>query len=283
MSERRRGARPRQPERQTLRQRLPLPGGARPPTAPVRKRRVSRAERDARRQRQITMLVGVAATLSLIIVAISAVNEYWTKPRTVLATVDGTEIRRREYWKVRTIDLINERNQYNQLYNLYQQFQPDQAQQYLQLAQAANAQLDDVWGSTDVNDDTLNRMIDDQIYLKNLDSLGLTLTEADVEAYILDQFDPADAPLVPPTATPTYIPTRAAWATETAIANETATASASAAAAASGSATSQPTAIPPTSAATAWRPPGSRPGWPPWRRPRRAGAPSRPRGPSRRR
>lgn len=189
----------------------------RPPTAPVRKRRVSRREREARRQRQLVLGMSAVGVLVLLILAIGLTNEYIIRPRQVLATVDGTTIRRREYWKVRAYDLIQQAQQYSQYASLFEG-QPEQQQQYLSLAAQSGAELDTVWGSTSINDTTLNRMIDDQVYLKNLDDVGLTITEEEVDQYIAQQFAPANAPLITPTPTPTLIPERAAWATQTAAA-----------------------------------------------------------------
>ncbi len=189
----------------------------RPPTAPIRKRHVSRREREARRRRQLYLgMTGVGVLVALIL-AVGLANEFIIKPRHVLATVDGAEIRRREYWKVRSFELIEQAQQYTQ-YASFFQGQPDQQQQYLGLAAQARAELETVWGSTDTADTTLSRMIDDQVYLKNIDDLGLSVTNEDVDQYIAQQFAPANAPLITPTPTPTLIPERAAWATQTAAA-----------------------------------------------------------------
>src|SRR5215218_3214260 len=201
----------------------------RKPTAPGRRRRISRREREERRKRQLFWGVGIAGALVVVILAGFALNEYWIKPRHVLATVDGTEIRRKDYWKVRSYDLLNQAAQFQQLASFSD---AQQQQQYQQLAQQALAELPDVWGSTDTNDTTLSKMIDDAVYLKNLDKLGLTINDQDVRDYINQQFEPANAPIYTPTPTPTLIPTRAAWATETAVAQDaTATANAEALAA----------------------------------------------------
>ncbi len=187
----------------------------RPPTAPTRKRRVSRREREARRKRQLYLGMTGIGLLVVLILAIGLTNEYVIKPRHVLATVDGTKLRRQEYWKVRSFELIEQAQQYTQFASFFEG-QPEQQQQYLGLAAQAQAELETVWGSTDTNDTTLTRMIDDQVYLKNIDDLGLSVTNQDVDQYILQQFAPADAPLITPTPTPTLIPERAAWATQTA-------------------------------------------------------------------
>jgi peptidyl-prolyl cis-trans isomerase C len=196
----------------------------RKPTAPGRRRRISRREREERQKRQLYWGMGIAGALIAVILVGFAVNEYVVKPRHVMATVDGTKIRRKDYWKVRSYDLLNQASQFQQLATFADS---EQQQQYQSLAQQALLELEDVWGSTSTNDATLSKMIDDQVYLKNLDSLNLTVTDQDVDDYIAQQFEPANAPIFTPTPTATLIPTRAAWATETAVSqNTTATANA---------------------------------------------------------
>jgi hypothetical protein len=115
------------------------------------------------------------------------------------------------------MNLIEQASQYQQYAQLVG---PDQADQYRQAAVQAQQELTGVWGSTQVDDQTLQHMIDDQVYLQHLDKLGLQITDKDVETSILQQFSPPDAPLLTPTPSPTLIPARAAWATQTAIANQ---------------------------------------------------------------
>jgi len=99
-------------------------------------RRISRREREERQRRQLYIGLAIAGVLSIVILAGFALNDYWFKPRAVLASVNGTEIRRRDYWKVRSVELVNQVNQYNQFSQLVD---PSQQQQYLTLAQQAAA------------------------------------------------------------------------------------------------------------------------------------------------
>jgi parvulin-like peptidyl-prolyl isomerase len=182
---------------------------------PASQRRISRREREERQRRQLYIGLAIAAVISVVIVGGFAINEYFLKPRAVLASVNGVEIRRRDYWKVRSVDLVNQVNQYNQFAQLVD---PTQQQQYLTLAQQAADELDDVWGSTSIDDATLTRMVDDQVYLQSLDDMGLSISGQDVQNYLHTQFQPSDAPIFSPTPTPTLIPQRAEWATQTEIA-----------------------------------------------------------------
>lgn len=192
-----------------------VPG--RPATPTGAPRRISRREREARRRRQLYWGLGFAGALIVVILAVASLNEYWIKPRHVLATVNGTEIRRRDYWKYRAVDLADQANQYASIANS-PFIDESQRQQYVTLAQQASEQIDDVWGSTALDEPTLQRMIDDQIYLQSLDEFGITITDQDVQDYIDQRFQQPDAPIFTPTPSPTLIPERAAWATETAAA-----------------------------------------------------------------
>ncbi|MEZ4624499.1 MAG: SurA N-terminal domain-containing protein [Thermomicrobiales bacterium] len=171
-------------------------------------------KREAKRQKQLRWGVGLAAVAVLAVLLGFATWDYIVKPRQVLATVDGTRIRREDYWKFRRLELYQQMSQYSQ----YSQLVSDQsqAQQYQSLALQAQAQFDTVWGSTDVNDSTLQQMIDNQIYVDGLEDFGLTITDEELERWTLNQFAPAEMPLIEPTVTPTYVPERAQWATETA-------------------------------------------------------------------
>jgi parvulin-like peptidyl-prolyl isomerase len=195
--------------------------GRHQPAAPQKKRRVSRREREARQRRILYWGMGIATGLIVLVIGIGLVNEYFIKPRHVLATVEGTDIRRRDYWKVRSVDLINQVSLYQQYAQLSDQ---SQQQQYLSLAQQAATELDGLWGSTKTDDTTLQKMIDDQVYLKSMDDFGITITDQDITDYIDQQFAPSNAPIFTPTPSPTLIPERAAWATQTAVAELTPTA-----------------------------------------------------------
>jgi parvulin-like peptidyl-prolyl isomerase len=185
-----------------------------PQQAQAKPRRVSRREKEAKRQRQIKFGIGIAAVAVIAVLLGFGVYDYIVKPRAVLASVEGTKIRREDYWRYRSMDLYNQVVQYQQ----YSSYVTDasQQQQYLALAQQAQTELKDVWGSTSVDDSTLQRMIEDQIYLHSLDDMGLTITDDEVRTWADNQFAPTDAPLISPTPTPTYVPERAAWATGTA-------------------------------------------------------------------
>ena len=79
-------------------------------------------------------------------------------------------ISRQDYWKARAIGLYEQALQYQ---HFAQFVGPDQQGQYLALAQQSLAQLPTVWGSTDVDPASLEKMVDDQVYLQGMHDLGL--------------------------------------------------------------------------------------------------------------
>jgi peptidyl-prolyl cis-trans isomerase C len=197
------------------RARARLRGGNRPaPTRrPTAKRRVPRREIQARRQRMVRWGVAAAGLLALIVLASGLLYEYVIKPNQTLATVGSATISRQDYWKSRAIGLYEQALQYQ---DFAQFVGPDQQGQYLALAQQSLAQFPTVWGSTDVDPASLEKMIDDQIYLQGTDDLGIEMTEDEIRAFALNRFAPPGAPLIAPSPTATLTAERAALATSTA-------------------------------------------------------------------
>ncbi len=195
------------------RQRQPTATGG-TPGVPNRPKRISRAQREAKRQRQLRLVLGIAGGIVLLVLVVGLTWDNFVKPNQVVAEVDGVRIRRDDYWRYRSVELINQISSYQQFANSAQDQQ--QQQQYLGLATQASQELDDLWGSRDTDDGTVQRMIEDQIYLLNLDETGIVISDDQVDLWINQQFAPLDSPLVAPTAAPTLIPERAAWATQTA-------------------------------------------------------------------
>src|ERR1700712_1508114 len=119
-----------------------------------RARRISRKEREALQRKRLYWGLGSAATLVVVILLVFSSNQYWFRPRHVLATVNGTEIRRSDYWKVRSFDLINQVNTYSS-YAQSSALTSDQQQQYASFAQSAANDLKKTWNSTTLDAPTL--------------------------------------------------------------------------------------------------------------------------------
>jgi len=202
--------RPQRPSQSSVRQaRLP-----RARNAPDRRHRISRAQREAKRQKQL--YIGIGAVVGL--VAIILIGTFvWTdvvRPRQVLASVNGTDISREDYWRARGVTLVDQVDQYSYLAGVVG---GDQAAQYQNAAANAQSELNGLWSSTEVNDQYIQQMIDDQLYVQYANTLGVTVTDEDVDSFILNRFAPEDAPLLTPTVEPTLVPERASWATQTAV------------------------------------------------------------------
>src|SRR5215212_8713003 len=182
---------------------------------PTPKRRVPRREIQARRQRMVRWGVAAAGLLALTVLAGGLLYEYVVKPNQTLATVGSVSLSRQDYWKSRAIDLYEQALQYQD----FSQFVgPQQQCQYLALAQQSLAQLPTVWGSTDVDPASLEKMIDNQIYIQGMDDLGLEMTQDEIHTFALNRFAPPGAPLIAPSPTATLTAERAAMATSTAAA-----------------------------------------------------------------
>lgn len=183
-------------------------------------RRRSRRDTEAQYQRVFLLsMISVAAVIALILGG-GAIYEYMIKPNQVLAEVNGHEIKRQDYWRYQSVSLYNMARQY-EAFAMQSQNNPQQQQQFLQFSASFDAQREDIWGSTDVSDATIQQMIDDRLYLDGAESLGVTVSDDQLQQFSLNQFSPANAPLITPEPSPTMIPERAQAATETAEAQAT--------------------------------------------------------------
>lgn len=159
--------------------------------------------------------VAIAAVALVVILAAGTLYENVIKPRQTLATVGGVSISREQYWKSRANDLYEQALQYQ---DFAQFVGPDQQGQYLALAEQALSEIPRVWGSTEVDPASLEKLIDDQVFLQGMDELGLSVTPEEVRTFALNRFAPPGAPLIPASPTPTLTAERAAMATSTAAA-----------------------------------------------------------------
>jgi parvulin-like peptidyl-prolyl isomerase len=138
-----------------------------------------------------------------------AVYQYWLLPRQDLATVNGDTVERRDYWKVRGLQLRQNVAQLQQQIS----FTPaDQQPQIQQQITDALEELDNVEDAP-IASDTLASMVDDLLILQHADDLGVTISDAEIDEFVDAQFAPV--PLESPTPTATIEPTAAAWATGT--------------------------------------------------------------------
>jgi len=184
------------------------------PTAP--RRRKSRREQEAQHQRVFFLSMLACVALVVLILGGGILYEYVIKPNAVLAEVNGQEIRRKDYWKYQSVVLYDNARQYEAIASQFQAQQPDQAAQYLQFAASFDLQRQDVWGSTEVSDITVQQMIDDQLYLDGAEAMGVSVSDNEADLLALNRFSLPDAPLVTPQPTPTISVARSDMATQTA-------------------------------------------------------------------
>lgn len=181
--------------------------GLRPGRRPDRyapQRRVSRREREDRQRRILYIAMATVAILVVGLLAGGAIWEFGIQPRQVLASVNGVNVTRGDYWKLRKFNLGTQISQY--------QFFSAQNPQYATLIQQLQQDLRNV-KTAKPDAQTVQTMIDDIVVVQNLGDLGLAVGDADINSYIAENFGTG---LVTPTSTATVNPTVRAWATETA-------------------------------------------------------------------
>jgi len=169
--------------------------------------RRSRRDREMRQRRVLFVTMGVVTAAVVLLLVGGALREFVLLPRESLAAVNGTTITRGDYWKYRRYSLLQQIQQY--------QFFAAQDPQYQTYVQQLQTQLTTVKTAA-VDPTTLSTMTDDQLTVQRLNTLGLSISDADIARYNTETFAPVA--LTSPTATPPVNPTAAVWATQTAAA-----------------------------------------------------------------
>ncbi len=167
--------------------------------------RQTRRDREVRQRRILFIAMGAVTAAVVLLLVGGALREFVLLPRESLASVNGTSITRGDYWKYRRYSLLQQIQQY--------QFFAAQNPQYQTYVQQLQTQLTTVKTAA-VDPTTLGTMVDDQLTVQRLNTLGLAITDADIAQYNTETFAPVA--LSSPTATPPVNPTAAAWATQTA-------------------------------------------------------------------
>lgn len=172
---------------------------------------MTRSQREHRQRQMLILFTGIAAVVVVLALAIGAFYQYFWFPRESFASVNGMDIRRSDYVKVRTYELLQEGSRISQQITLAQSDQQPQMQARLTEIQTELQDLSD--GDADPDGETIATMIDDRLVLFNMESLGVSISDDELDEFILGLFSPV--PLTEPTTTPTVEPTAAAWATAT--------------------------------------------------------------------
>ncbi len=173
----------------------------------VTQQRTSRRDKELRQRRFLYITMAVVTVAVVALLAGGSIWEFVVQPRQTLAAVNGTNISRSDYWKYRRYSLLQQIQQY--------QFFAGQDPQYQTYVQQLQSQLTTVKSGV-VDPTTLTTMIDDRLTVQRADTLGVTVSDADITQYIQETFAPVA--LNTPTQTPTVNPTAAAWAAQTATA-----------------------------------------------------------------
>lgn len=180
---------------------------------------MSQQQREAMYQRWLYIGLGVAAALIVLSLGIGALWQYQIMPNQVLAEVNGEKITRKEYWKYQDINLYHQARYYEEL---ARGVTGNNQSQFLMYATQLDNLRKDIYGSTDVDAATLTQMVDDRLYIKAAEDQGVDMSKPVLLDYALNNFAPTTSPVVPALPSPTMIPERAAWATQTAEAQQTA-------------------------------------------------------------
>ncbi len=195
---------------------------------------LSRHERELRQQRLLYYGIGGVVALILVVFGVTAISQFVIKPaqlgeslKQVVATVGNEQITRGTYNKIRSWDIFNQiRTQaYYAAVGLQTADPAQTAQLQLQLNNVATEALDAT---------TLQTLAEDTLIAQQAPSAGVTVTDADVKAEALKQFEPQPTPipgsptvaasatatpatpLATPTSTPaTPVPTSTETATQT--------------------------------------------------------------------
>jgi parvulin-like peptidyl-prolyl isomerase len=179
---------------------------------------MTQAQKEAMYQRWLYIGLAVAAGLIVLALGAGAIWQYQIMPNQVLATVNGDEITRRDYWKYQEISLYNQARLYE---NMAKEFTGQEQSQFLLYSTQLDAARGDVEGSTDVSDATLAQMIEDKLYVQAAEEQGVDMSPPVLKQTALNTWAPTGSPLVTPIPSPTMIPQRAEWATSTAEAMQT--------------------------------------------------------------
>lgn len=166
----------------------------------------TRAEREAVVQRYIILATIAIIAIAAVILLIAVVVDGLIVPNQVAATVNGQNITVGEFQRRVRLERSLRNNQLNQAIAQYSALgaSGDQIIQFLSSQPPYSTYLSELEVPDQLGNTVLNDMIDDRLIRARAQELGITVTDADIEAQIQDFFgyDP-EALLSDPTATPT--------------------------------------------------------------------------------
>ncbi len=166
-------------------------------------RTLSKKRREERRQRLVITVVGVTVGLAVLALIIGvSYDQLWIPSRSV-AQVGSTTLTRRQYWQERRYDLAQEVVQNVQLQALFGD-NPQFGQQLAERNPTVNLQAGTI-RDTDINEQTVNSWIDEQVIQSGATDMGIEVSATDVNQQIVQELGPIflPEPSAPVTATAT--------------------------------------------------------------------------------
>ncbi len=166
-------------------------------------RTLSKKRREERRQRLVMITVGVTIGLVLLALIVGVSYEQLWTPNRPVARVGSTTLTRQDYWQERRSDLAQEVAQNVQLQMLFRD-NPQFGGQLSERNPAVNLQAGTI-RDTDINEQTVNDWINEQIIQSGAAEMGIEVSATDVNQQLVQELGPIflPDPAAPVTATET--------------------------------------------------------------------------------
>ncbi len=214
-----------------------LPKAPQPPSEPPPRSRLqpqllreyrSKHERETEIQRLVILGTGLAIGIALIILVLAIANEQLLVPNQAVANVNGTTINVGQFKTRAKIERVLLSQQLNNALSLYSTigYTSDQLQQLLTSQQPYSTWYGELTIPDQLGNSVLNTMVEDELIHQKAQELGITVSDAEVDAQIQKSFgfDASKAGIEPTaTLTPTTTPTPLVSPTPTPVRSPTAT------------------------------------------------------------
>ncbi|HXF60414.1 MAG TPA: SurA N-terminal domain-containing protein, partial [Caldilineaceae bacterium] len=185
----------------------------RKPRAEEQQRELTRKEhriraRDRERNRRLMIGTAIALGLAAVVIVFGLVNEFFLRPRSSVATVGGTEIVTRDYWKRVFLEQNQLQNQLVRLDQLERQFggQGFFASQISQIQATLGSPFS-------LGVEVLDRMIREEVIRQQAAARGITVTEEEIDEALREEVASSLGVITIPQATATAEAAAAATAT----------------------------------------------------------------------
>lgn len=139
--------------------------------------------KDREKNQRVLLGAGIAIVLVLLVLMIGALNEFVFQPNSAVATVEGTKITTRDYRKRVLFEEANLRNQLFQYQQFEAQFGGGQNLFASQISQIQSTLASPFALGLDV----LDQMIEDQVLADKAAELGISVSDAEVDAALREE------------------------------------------------------------------------------------------------